>query len=206
MRAEVEQPNQFNGQQMKNSILILIAVCGSLTGCTSLPPLSFNVADISQAKTRMEAEVKSVNVRVAQAQERTGSIRATEFEQMGGGGSGTVIADQWKSGLQDALDRKLLFKDNVPRTLTISVAILKLTSPDMSFTRFNEVEARYEVMDRTSGQIIWRRDINSEGRTSVDEAFIGSVGSRISLNKAVQNNIHNFLEQLESAVVSGELR
>ena len=185
---------------------MLLAVCGILTGCTTLPPLSFNVADISQAKTRMEAEVKSVNVRVAQPQERTGNVRATEFEKLTGGGSGTVIADQWKSSLQDALDRKLLFKDNVQRTVTISVAILKFTAPDFSFTRFTEVEARYEVMDRASGQILWRHDINSEGRASVDEAFLGTTGFRLSINKAVQNNIRDFLDQLESAVVSGDLR
>lgn len=150
--------------------------------------------------------MKSINVRVAQTQERTGNIRATEFERMSGGGSGTVIADQWKSSLQDALDRKLLFKDNVQRTLTISVAILKFTAPNMSFTRFTEVEARYEVMDRASGKILWRREINSEGRASVGEAFLGSTGFRLSINKAVQTNIRDFIEQLESAVVSGELR
>ena len=187
-------------------ILILVVVSSISTGCNTLPPLSFSVTDLSPAKSRMEAEVKSVNVRVAQTQESTGNIRATDFEKLEGGGSGTVIADQWKSSLQDAIDRKLLFKDNVARTVTISVAILKLNSPNFSFSRFTEVEARYEVMDRATGQILWNRQIHTEGRASVDEAVIGSTGFRLSINKAVQANIREFIKQIESSIVSGELR
>jgi hypothetical protein len=187
--------------------IIFLAISFILSGCTSLPPLSFNVPEIVPAKQRMEAEVKAINVRVAPNQERTGNIRATDFElTMGGGGAGTVVTDQWKSSLQDAVDRKLLFKDNVPRTLTISVAILKFSAPDISFTRFTEVEARYEVTDRTTGETIWKRDINSEGRASVGEATLGTVGFRLSINKAVQGNISEFISQLETALANGDLR
>lgn len=156
----------------------------------------------------MDAELKTVNVRAARPDEMTGNNRATDFEKATGeyGGAGTVIVDHWKYSLQDSLDRKLIFRDNVSRTVTISVVILKFSAPDLSFSRFTEVEARYEVMDRGSGAIIWTKTIPSEGRASVGEAFLGSTGFRLSINKAVQTNIEAFLDQLEASIISGELR
>ena len=159
------------------------------------------MAEIVPAYHRIDAEIKSVNVRVGQPQERTGAIDITLFEKGTGqqSGAGTSIAIEWKSALQDALDRKLLFKDNMPKTLTVSVVILKFTAPSFSLTRFTEVEAKYQITDRTTGDMVWERTVYSDGHSGVGEAALGTTGFRYSINRAVQANIGDFLDALEDS-------
>ncbi len=62
--------------------------------------------------------------------------------------------------------------------------------------------ARYEIIDRANGDIIFTQDINSEGVVPFDYAFIGMIRARESLNRSVQQNIAQFLQALETVDVS----
>jgi hypothetical protein len=164
-----------------------------------MPSLSFNVPDVSPAKSRVDAEVKSINVRLAPPERRTKDIKATLFENPEfGGATGTAITDQWKLAIQDALDRKLFFRDDGSHKLTLSVEILSLTAPPVSLDRFTETDARYELTDRSSGTIVWEMTVHSEAKTSVSEVTYGVHGLRASTNKMIQNNIAEFLTALEA--------
>jgi Tfp pilus assembly PilM family ATPase len=61
--------------------------------------------------------------------------------------------------------------------------------------------ARYEISDRKTGDIIFTQDIASTGTTPFDYAFSGATRVQESVNRAVQNNITQFLQALESVDV-----
>jgi len=57
-------------------------------------------------------------------------------------------------------------------------------------------------MDRSNGDIIYSGIIESEGTTPADYAFQGRARARESINRAVQNNITQFLQVLETLDIS----
>ncbi len=76
--------------------------------------------------------------------------------------------------------------------------ILKLNIPGGGFSMTTETAARYEITDRKNGDIIYTQDISSEGVVPMDYAFLGLTRQRESINRAVQNNITQFLQALET--------
>jgi len=62
--------------------------------------------------------------------------------------------------------------------------------------------ARYELIDRSTGQTIYSTDIESDGRVSGDYAFMGTTRARESVNRSIQNNISQFIEQLKGAHIA----
>lgn len=58
-----------------------------------------------------------------------------------------------------------------------------------------EVVARYEIVDRATGDIIFVRDIESSGTAPVS---LGAARLQESINRAVQNNIARFLQETET--------
>jgi Tfp pilus assembly PilM family ATPase len=65
-----------------------------------------------------------------------------------------------------------------------------------------ETAARYELVDRKTGDILYTQDIASKGDVPFDYAFAGVTRVRESVNRAVQNNITQFLQALETVDVS----
>ena len=58
-----------------------------------------------------------------------------------------------------------------------------------------EAVARYVIIDRTAGDIIFVRDIASSGTAPVS---LGAARLQESINRAVQNNIAQFLQATET--------
>jgi hypothetical protein len=58
------------------------------------------------------------------------------------------------------------------------------------------------LIDRSNGTVIFTTDVNSSGTTPADFAFLGLARARESVNRAVQNNILQFLQALETVNVN----
>jgi len=165
-----------------------------LSGCaTSLPPLSFSVPNVGLSSHKIDAEIKSLTVTTARPDEATGEFAL---------GVGPETCNLWKTSLQEALDKMLLFKDDSPKKVSLSVKMLKLEVPSAGFSFTTKTDARYEITDRSTGDIIFSSIINSEGTTPADYAFLGLARARESINRAVQNNILQFLQALETLDLS----
>lgn len=164
-----------------------------LAGCSTLPPLSFSVPNVGLATHKIDAEVKSITCTTARPDEATG-------EFAGGVGPGTCAL--WKTSLQEALDKMLIFKDDATKKLSISIKILKLEVPGAGFSFTTNTDAKYEISDRSNGDIIYSSIINSEGTTPVDYAYRGRERARESINRSVQNNILQFLQVLDTLDLS----
>lgn len=163
-----------------------------LPGCAPLPPLNFSVPNVGVSERKIDAEMKSMTVTIARPDEKTGDLPA---------GMEQLVPQMWQTALTEALNKMAVFQDDATQKVNVSVKILKLSPPTAGFAMTTETAARYEITDRKNGDIIFTQDISSEGTTPMDYAFVGVVRARESINRAVQNNISQFLQALENVNV-----
>lgn len=158
-----------------------------LSGCGSIPPLNFSVPNVGVSQKKIDAEMKSMTVTIARPDEKTGDL-PLGMEQM--------VPQLWQTALTEALNKMAIFQDDATRKVNLSVKILKVDVPGAGFSFTTATAARYEIMDRKTGDLIFAQDISSTGTTPADFAFVGVARARESINRAVQNNITQFLQAL----------
>ena len=164
-----------------------------LAGCAAgIPPANFSVPNVGLSEHRLDAEVRSITVTYGRPDEQVGSVDIWAF------GEGGNVSHAWHTALQEALDRMLLFTDSGSQTVSISVKILKLDVPEIGLSLTTEAVARYEIIDRANGDIIFSQNVSSSGTTPVTHAYLGLTRARESVNRAVQNNIALFLQAAET--------
>lgn len=177
---------------MKKLFLASIVLTSALiSGCTAPPPVNFSVPDVGVSTKKIDAEVKAITVTLARPDEKKGDLPA--------GIEG--ITNLWKEALQEALDRMAIFKDDSKTKVSIQVKILAFEVPAFGFEMTSKSIARYEVIDRATGSIIYTQDIAAEGVVPATHAYLGVTRVRESINRAAQNNIKQFLQAIESVDV-----
>lgn len=173
-----------------------------LSGCGSLPPMNFSVPNVGLSQKKVDAELKSMTVTVARPDEKTGNLdlryAAMDINGQGGGMGDQMVPQMWQTALTEALNRMAVFQDDAAKKVSLSVKILKLDVPGAGISFTTNTTARYEIMDRKTGDLIFTQDISSSGTTPADFAFLGLARMRESINRAVQNNITQFLQALET--------
>ena len=136
---------------------------------------------------RKDAELRSLTVGYAsQKQQRTVQ-------------SNHEIPPLWKEALQDAINRSLAFKDDGTRKVNLSVRIIEMDIPEFGGAMTTKAAAIYEIVDRANGDLLFAQTVESEGVVPFDYAFVGYVRAMESVNRAVRNNIADFIGQLENA-------
>lgn len=157
----------------------------STAGC-SVAPLNFSPANVTASANRLDAALVSTNVTVASKEEAIGKMNTAGVE--------ADISSLWKSTLDDALVRMALFRDDAPRKVSLIVKVLELDSRGLGFGA--RTTARYELVDRNTGQTIFSTDVKTEGKAS---DYFGSNRARKSASRSVQANIEEFLRQIAVA-------
>jgi len=172
-------------------ILLLLFLSSCLPRHKRLP-VNFSAPNIGVSSTKLDAELKSLTVSVARPDEATGEIDP---------GIG-VHTGLWKTSLEEAFNRMAIFKDDSPRKVSLAVKILKLGVPRFGAGMTTHASARYEIIDRSDGSIIFTTDISAsgEGRFKFDIFADDPVGSQSvdGINRSVQKNIIQFLQALET--------
>ena len=168
-------------------------------GCAAMPPVNFSAPNIGVSSTKLDAELKSLTVSIARPGEATGEIRPSpsvrpygEFQPY----PVSLYAGLWKTALEEAFNRMAIFKDDSPKKVSLAVKILKFQT--ISAFPVAHTSARYEIIDRSDGSIIFTTDISTSGVVPFDYAFNGLVRIHESINRSVQNNIIQFLQVLET--------
>lgn len=169
-------------------ILCVVFVSFLMAGCQSLPPLNFSVPDVGVSQTKLDAEIKSITVTLARPDEKKGDLPMGSEE----------IPEFWETALEEALNRMVIFKDEASKRLSLSVKILAVNIPSFGFEMETTSIARYELIDRANGDIVYTQEISASGVTPLNFAFAGIVRARESINRSVQNNIASFLQALET--------
>lgn len=174
-------------------VLAACAIAFSLTACQSVPPLNFSTPNVGVSQKKIDAELKSMTVTIARPDEKTGELPM---------GMETIVPQLWQTALTESINKMAIFQDDAAKKVNVSVKILKLDIPGGGFSMTTETAARYEITDRKNGDIIYTQDILSAGVVPMDYAFLGLTRQRESINRAVQNNITQFLQALETVDTS----
>jgi len=177
---------------MLKKAAVAFALTLGLAGCQSLPPVNFAVSNVGYSENKVDAELRAITVSLASPEEKTGDLPA----------GAEAAAPLWQSALEDAINRMAIFKDGAEKRVNLSVKVLAIDIPAFGASMTTKSAARYEIIDRANGDIIFTQDINSEGVVPFDYAFIGMIRARESLNRSVQQNIAQFLQALETVDVS----
>lgn len=178
--------------------LLLLGACGQ-----QIPPLNFFPPNVGISNAKLDAEVRSIIVAVGRPDEQKGDVDIVLIEGLGTTvSSGSGFIQQWKDALEDSLNKMVIFRDDATKKINISVKILKLDVPSFGTVFETETIARYEITDRSNGDIIFSSEVASKGSTPADHAFLGATRARESVNRSVQNNISLFLQQLETVEIN----
>lgn len=181
-----------NSSSVKARILFLAScVCLiALSGCATIPPVDFTVQEVGMVKNRKNAQLLSMTVGFApKAQQDKVEANAT-------------IPPLWKEGLQDAINRSLVFRDDATAKVNLSVRITKFDVPAAGAAMTTQVGAIYEIVDRANGDLLFSQKIESEGVVPWNYAFAGVTRAVESWNRAVRNNIADFIKKFEEADIS----
>lgn len=162
-----------------------------LSGCAPMPPMNFSVPNVGVSQKKIAAELKSMTVTFARPDEKTGAIPVDIAH---------IVPQLWQTALVESLNKMVIFQDDAAKKVNLSVKILKLDFTGIASVT-SETSARYEIMDRKTGDLIFTQDITSFGTVPGDYAFMGAIRLRESINRAVQNNITQFLQALETVDV-----
>lgn len=176
----------------KIKVTLAFLCCLVLAGCATPPPLNFSTPNVGYSETKIPAEVKSMTVTLARPDEAKGNI-SWGME---------AIPQLWQEALQEALNRMAIFQDGADEKVNIAVKILGLDAPGAGFSMTTKAIARYEIIDRSNGDMIYTQEISSDGTVPMGYAYLGTTRARESINRAVQNNITQFLQALETVDVN----
>lgn len=175
-------------------IFASLAAAILLVACTPMPPLNFSVPNVGLSAYPLDAEVRSLTVTMGRPDEQTGPIDWEYLDTT----KGASLMQTWETAMQEALDRSLIFRDGGAKKVSISVKILELDLQEFGFSMTSDAVAKYEIIDRMTGDIIYTQNIVSTGTVEADYAYLGAVRMLESANRAVQNNIALFLQAAET--------
>ena len=165
------------------------------SACTKRLPVNFSAPNIGVSSTKLDAELKSLTVSVARPDEAIGKIEVPLVWCHGDFCPISLYVGVWKTALEEAFNRMAIFKDDSPKKVSLAVKILKFDTRELTTIH---TSARYEIIDRSDGSIIFTTDISTSGVVPFDYAFNGLVRIHESINRSVQNNIIQFLQVLET--------
>lgn len=175
---------------MLKKILSFSVLCFALAGCTAAPPVDFTVEEVGIIDNRKDAELRSLTVGYA-SQKQQKTVQGNH-----------EVPPLWKEALQDALNRSLAFTDDASKKVNLSVRIIELDTPEFGASMTTKTAAIYEIVDRKTGDLLFAETIESEGVVPMNYAFVGYVRAIESLNRAVRNNIADFINRLDNSDLS----
>lgn len=174
-------------------IVLAAVIAVSLAACASNPPLNFSVPNVGVSAHKVDAELKSLTVTLARPDEAKGKIPAAAQHE---------VPQMWETALTEALNKMAIFRDDASRKVSLSVKILAIDIPSFGASMTTTTVARYELIDRENGSIIYTQDVSADGEVPFNYAFVGAVRARESISRSAQNNIAQFLQALETVDVS----
>ena len=175
--------------KIKLTILSLVLLLGA---CVQVPPLDFSPVDVFPTGVKIDAELKDISIAFGKKEERLGDIEV--------GFAGNQYEASFKSSfedsLQEAIIKSAIFNDLANRKVFLIAKVLKLETPAFGVNFNTDFIVRYQLLDTSSGQLVFTRDINSEGWVRADYAFAGVARYTEARNVAVRKNILLFIDSL----------
>jgi len=165
--------------------ILLIAFAAILfSGCSVK-----NNFDVHLPKTTYPLDYKlaNVNVQIANNQQKTGDIDVFDAS----------FTENFQSSLLKALAETSMFDVNSNNIVSIKAMVLKKDTPMAGFTITIVVEVMYEIKN-THGNVLYHNIIHSKGVATVGDEFVGVKRGALANDRAIQNNIKLFIQDLEN--------
>lgn len=174
-------------------LFICAVVAFTITGCaTQAPTLDFVPKDVLPMGTKIDFELKSTSVSIAQDGERVGPTQVGLF----GNQYESTFKQAFKDALDEALAKSAIFNDLSQRKLTLSAKILQFETPSVSTVFETKMVVRYQLLDRSNGKLVFTRDIASVGSVPFDYAFMGAIRYTEARNRSGRENVQQFINSL----------
>ena len=180
-----------------NKLRCRIAALGLLflPCCVPAPAAEVISAGVRPTTARIDAELVSVTIEPASRDRAVYPLPST----LG------LFLPVWRGALQDALERSGIFRAGAPRRLALEVKVLEFALSG----RILNVLARYQLLDALSSTLVFSADMMSNqgvsglavGVTSLEDPAVAT-SHRTEVNRAIEANIVQFLDQLEAFVRS----
>jgi hypothetical protein len=171
------------------SFIVSFMTIGLAAACSPPQPLNFSVLNVQPSPTALDEDLRAVTVTPAAPNERTGELPPEVAD----------VTNTWKEATQEALARAAIFRDDSHNHVNLEVKILKFDAPGAGITFPTDTDAKYTLIDRASGKVVFTQIISAQGTTPMGFAFIGAIRARESINRSAQNNIAAFIKALENA-------
>ena len=175
--------------RMRYSIAsLLIAI---LCTCSPAPDPGFTLAGVTPAQASIDAALTAVTVEPASRDRAVYPLPS----------SLTPLLPVWQAALQDAVTRQGIFRPDASHRVSIAVKVLEFSLSG----KILSVLARYQLFDVPAGNPVFSADIMSNvglsglatGVTSLDDPAVATQ-NRTQVIRAIQDNITQFLDQLEA--------
>jgi hypothetical protein len=165
-------------------VLLFLPCCVAASAAEVAP------GDGAPATARIDAELASVTIEPASRGRAVYPLPST----LG------LFLPVWRAALQDALERTGIFRAGAPRRLALEVKVLEFALSGQIL----DVLARYQLFDVASHTLVFSADIMSNqgisglavGVTSLEDPAVAT-SHRTEVNRAIEANIVQFLDQLE---------
>jgi uncharacterized lipoprotein YajG len=156
-----------------------------LAGCQSEPHVSATVSNVPLSTQKVNAQLGEVLVSIAPVSEQQGYMRP-EVQ---------ALVPMWRESVMDSLTRSQVFTVGATQKMDVRVKIIQLSqtrNPDLGVS--TTAVASYEVIDSATGEVKWVRGISSSSTVSYQQEPVQSARDRVSLNRAIQANIAQFVQ------------
>ena len=162
-----------------------------LCSCSPVPETEFALASVTPATARIDAGLAAVTV---EPSSRDRAVYPLPH-------SLSALLPLWQAALQDAVTRQGIFRPDAARRVSIVVKVLEFSLSGKILSVF----ARYQLFDVPAGNPVFSADIMSNaglsslaaGVTSLDDPAVATQ-NRTQIIRAIQDNITQFLDQLEA--------
>ncbi len=180
---------------MNKSKLVLIVLGLSViffSGCSMKNDFNVVLEDNYKVKQDFDYKLSKVNVQIASESNKTGDLDIFT----------TTFPKSFKNSLIKTLNETKIFKGN-SNYIDIKVLVLKKDAPNFGFTMMVDVDVQYTIKD-DAGKVIYSNIITSKGVATTSEAFAGLERVNIANNRAVQNNIKLFINDVQIQLDKGK--
>ena len=162
-----------------------------LCACSPVPEAEVVLASVTPTTARIDAGLAAVTVEPA-SRDRTVYPLPRSL---------TPLLPLWQAALQDAVARQGIFRPDTARRVSIVVKVLEFSLSGNILSVF----ARYQLFGVPAGDPFFSADIMSNaglsslatGVTSLDDPAVATQ-NRTQVIRAIQDNITQFLNQLEA--------
>ena len=119
--------------------------------------------------------------------------------------SGTISAKAFGDAVKMSLEKSALFKglvDEATADYELNV-VLTYAGSHPGFTMHAWVTAKWDLVERASGENAWSAEIKGDGSASVGEAFSGAARQYMALERGAKANIEDALSQMGKLRLKG---